>query len=244
MWAGTQSTPSHPQGPQGSVKRLHSGGCWLPLHCTQERPVREMAASWSPFAGWQPKALGSAPRPCCRSHRLARGQRCVPSECLDSGMGTDVSINQRQKPLASGSGGTSAGQFLGLKRGTWSGFGTELRVRAVVSPKRQSTQVWLLSLPSPLLRTETWGQGKVSVPHPALTSGGEDSLQETVRRREGRASVIRDVGRVCLGGTALDTVLRRILSLDFRSAGKGLKPVSTWRRVAVMSLRDAGIHRD
>lgn len=84
----------------------------------------------------------------------------------------------------------------------------------------------------------------MSAPRPALTSGGEDSLQETVVRREVRASVIRDVRRVCLGGTALDTVLRGILSLDFRSAGKGLKPVSTWRRVAVMSLRDAGIHRD
>lgn len=74
-------------------------------------------------------------------------------------MGADVSIYHQRKPLASGSGGTYAGQFLGLKRGTWSAFGTELRVRVVVSPKRWSTQVWLRSLPSPLLRSETWERG-------------------------------------------------------------------------------------
>lgn len=215
----------------------------MPSHCTQERPAREMAASSSPFAGWQPEALGSAPHPCCRSRRLARGQRCVPSECLDSGMGADVSINHRRKPLASGSGGTCAGQFLGLKRGPWSGFGTELRVRAVASAERPPTQVWLLSLPSPLLRTETWGQGRCQ--RPILHS--RQGVRTVSGKRSGEekgGSVIRDAGRVCLGGIALDTVLRRILSLDFRSAGKRLKPISTWRRVAVMSLRDAGIHRD
>lgn len=130
----------HPLPPPGAARQCQTFALrWMlvafTLHTGEERPVREMAASWSPFAGWQPKALGSAPRPCCQSHRLARGQRWVPSECLDSGMGTDVSINHRQKPLASGSGGTCAGQFLGLKRGTWSGFGTELRVRAVVSQR-------------------------------------------------------------------------------------------------------------
>lgn len=130
-------------------------------------------------------------------------------------MGADVSINHQRKPLVSGSRGTCAGQFLGLKRGTWSGFGTELRVRAVVSLERWSTQVWLWSLPPPLLRSETWERGYASAPRPALTPGGEGSLREGECNQRCRC--------VCLGGPALDTVLGRIPGLAFSSAGKGQK---------------------
>lgn len=72
----------------------------------------------------------------------------------------------------------------------------------MVSLERWSTQVWLWSLPSPLLRSETWERGHASAPRPALTPGGEGSLSEGECNQRCRG--------VCLGGPALDTVLGRI----------------------------------
>lgn len=155
-------------------------------------------------------------------------------ECLDSGMGADVSFNHRWKALASGSGGTCAWQFLGLKRGTWSGFGTESRVRAVVSLERWSTQVWLWSLPSPLLRSETWERGHASAPRPALTPGA--------RAASARASVTSGVG-LCAWVALPWTLCWEGSRPGVQLSRKRAEAASTWRRAAVVPLRDAGAHR-